>query len=190
MSKRRTSKTPRKPTPTKRHVAASPAPASVPAGPPIKRTVDLGREEELVTWNEWLERSSLAMSKLIPSEQHERLAFRVTLADRRRFIVRQVVSHVARGTCTIAPSRWNEREAICDVITGYMFIGIADDGSPSTLCVPPSVIRALECLLLPEDQPDAPSHPFGFYKRDDLSPLPHRSEVEETFASAVRAGAD
>lgn len=163
--------------------AAAAARQPAPAGGIIKRTVDLGREEELVTWNEWMERSSQVMKQAVPAESHERLAFRLTTGDRRQFIVRQVIAHVARGKCTIGPSRWNEREAICDVITGYMFAGTGDDGRPSALCIPPTYVRSIECILLPEEEEDQPKAPFGFYKREDFK-VPHeKKEVEEVLAA-------
>lgn len=166
-----------------RSAKSAEADAALSQAPIVKRSVDLGREEELVTWNEWFERSGQVMQQAVPKEMHERLAFRLTLGDRRQFIVRQVLTHVARGKCTIGPSRWNEREAICDVITGYMFVGRGSDDQPSALCVPPTYIRALECILLP-DESEQP-HPFGFYKRDEVR-VPHeRKEVEETLVQAA-----
>lgn len=168
-----------------RRLRGSGAPAVAPAALPpvvIKRTVDLGREEELVTWDEWMARSNLAMRHAVPEAMHDRLVFRVTLGDRRRFLVRQVFTHVARGFCTIGPSRWNEREAICDVITGYMLIGMAADGEPSALCVPPTFIRGLECVLMPTDEEQGSRAPFGFYKREDLTLPQQKTEVEEVLA--------
>jgi hypothetical protein len=175
------SKRPVKKTSARRTKAVS-APARQPEVPSIiKRTIDLGREEELVTWNEWMERASLVMKQAVPPEAHDRLAFRLTTGDRRQFIVRQVIAHVARGKCTIGPSRWNEREAICDVITGYMFVGMGEDAHPATMCIPATFIRSLECVLLPESDDEKPA-PFGFYKRDDFN-VPHeRKEVEEVLA--------
>lgn len=152
--------------------------------PPVHRTVDLGREEELVTWNEWLARTMHAMRQIIPSEQHDRLAFRVTLDDTRQFMVRQVLTHVARGTCTIGPSRWNEREAVCDVITGYMFVGAGEDQNPSALGVSPASIASVECVLVPEQHDDEEPTPFGFYKRDGNEPLTEQKEVIETLVQS------
>lgn len=149
----------------------------------IKRTVDLGREDELVTWNEWMERAMQVMQQAVPAEKHDRLTFRLTLADRRQFNVRQVLAHVARGSCTIGPSRWNEREAICDIITGYMFVGAGDDEQPSALCVPPSFIRAIECVLFEAEESEKTNTPFGFYKREDLHvPLEKRDVTEPLVA--------
>lgn len=152
----------------------------------IKRTVDLGREEELVTWNEWFGRSMAAMKHAVPKAHHDRLAFRVALADGRVFSVRQVLSHVARGKCTIQPSRWNEREAICDIITGYLFIGVGDDEMPTALCVSPLTISSVECVLVSEDDAEqAHRAPFGFYKREGMDVPTERKEVEETLVQAI-----
>ncbi len=152
----------------------------------VKRTVDLGREEELVTWNEWFARSMAAMKHAVPKEHHERLSFRVALADGRVYSVRQVLAHVARGKCTIQPSRWNEREAICDIITGYLFLGVGDDEVPTALCVSPLMITSVECALVSEDDA-SPEHrtPFGFYKREGMHVPTGRKEVEETLIQAI-----
>lgn len=161
-----------------KRIAKSEEPADL-----IKRTVDLGREEELVTWDEWFKRAMEIMSQAIPKEHPqllERLAFRVSLADGRVFAVRQVLAHVARGKCTIGPSRWNEREAICDVITGYVLVGAGEDEFPSAMCVPPTMIASVECVLVPSDADEAAKPtPFGFYKRDGLDVPTQRKEIEE-----------
>lgn len=156
----------------------------------IKRTVDLGREEELVTWDEWFGRSIALMKEAIPEKLHDRLAFRVGLADGRVFGVKQVLAHVARGTCTIGPSRWNDREAICDVITGYMLLGAGDDEVPSTLCISPTLIVSVECVLVPEQEDDTPATPFGFYKREGINIPVERREVEEKYTYMNAEGSD
>jgi len=150
----------------------------------IKRTVDLGREEELVTWDEWFSRSMEVMRQAVPDALHERLAFRVSLADGRVFSVRQVVTHVARGKCTIGPSRWNDEEAICDVITGYALLGAGEDSLPAALCVPATMITSIECMLVPSEEDESSENPapFGFYKRDGIEVPTNRKEVEEPLA--------
>ncbi|MDX2115947.1 MAG: hypothetical protein SFZ24_10080 [Planctomycetota bacterium] len=153
------------------------------AAPPVKRTVDLGRDEELVTWDEWFNRSMAIMRQAVPEKHHDRLAFRISLGDGRTFNVKQVVTHVSRGRCTITSSRWNEREAICDVITGYMLLGADEEGIPAALCVSPSTITSVECLLVPPDDDDPSTHtPFGFYKREGIDVSTQRKEVEEPLA--------
>lgn len=156
----------------------------------IKRTVDLGREEELVTWDGWFARSMEVMREAVPKLHHDRLAFRVALVDGRIFGVRQVMVHVARGSCSIGPSRWNEREAICDVITGYVLLGAAEDGAPSTLCVSPASISSVECILIPEIEDDTAATPFGFYKREGIDVPVKRKEVEEKFSFVSAEGSD
>jgi hypothetical protein len=173
---------------TKVAIAKAPAPAAAPA-PVVKRSVDLGREEELVTWLEWMDRSMSTMQQAIkhaaPNPEPQRAIFRVGLADGRTMQVMQVMSHVARGFCTIAPSRWNEREAICDIITGYMFMGIDESSRPIVLCVPPTQIVSVECVLLPEE---VDRIPFGFYKREPGAP--RIEEVEEKFVYGTHQPAD
>ncbi|MBL8745083.1 MAG: hypothetical protein JNK58_01865 [Phycisphaerae bacterium] len=156
----------------------------------IKRTVDLGREEELVTWDEWFGRSIALMKEAIPDKFHDRLAFRVGLADGRSFGVKQVIAHVARGACTIGPSRWNDREAVCDVVTGYMLMGAGEDEIPSALCVSPVLIISVECVLAPEPEEDSSATPFGFYKREGIDVPVERKEVEEKFTYVNAEGSD
>lgn len=143
-----------------------------------------------MTWDEWFARSMEVMKQVIPAGQHDRLAYRVTLLDGRTFGVKQAMAHVARGTCTIGPSRWNESEAICDVITGYMFLGAGDDELPGALCVEPTSIVSVECLLIPEQESGGPSTPFGFHKREVLDVPVERREVEEKFTYINAEGSD
>lgn len=157
---------------------------------PAKRAVDLGREEQLVTWDEWFARSMSIMKQAVPEPDHARLAYRVTLEDTRSFGVKQVVTHVARGKCTIGPSRWNEREAVCDVITGYLLLGAStDDDLPAALCVPPAEIASVECVLMPAGESEDQQTPFGFYKREGIDLPTERKEVEELLALGA-SGAD
>lgn len=161
-----------------------------PTSAPIKRAVDLGREEELVTWDEWFGRSMQVMKRAVPKGRHDRLAFRVALLDGRAFAVKQVITHVARGACTIGPSRWNEREAICDVITGYMFLGADESEMPSTLCVSPASITSVECVLTGEEEDETSHTPFGFYKREGIDAPVEVKEVEERFSFVNAEGSD
>ncbi len=143
--------------------------------PIVHRIVEVGREEELVTWNEWFARTQHAMKEILPAEKHERLQFRVTLVDGRQFLVRQLMTHMSRGLCTIGPSRWNEREAVCDVITGYLMVGVGEDEELSAISVPPTEILTVECVLVPEEE----KAPFGFYAREGVDVPAKRSEVDE-----------
>jgi hypothetical protein len=156
----------------------------------ILRTVDLGREEELVTWDEWFGRSLTAMKEAVPKKHHGRLAFRVSLADGRMFSVKQILAHVAHGACTLGPSRWSDSEAVCNVITGYMFLGVDESETPSTLCVSPATITSVECVLVGDDEEDSPRTPFGFYKREGLDAAVERKEVEEKLTFANAEGSD
>lgn len=143
--------------------------------PIVHRIVEVGREEELVTWNEWFARTQHAMKEILPAEKHERLQFRVTLVDGRQFLVRQLMTHLSRGLCTIGPSRWNEREAVCDVITGYLMVGVGEDAELSAISVPPTEILTVECVLVPDEE----RAPFGFYAREGVDVPAKRSEVDE-----------
>jgi hypothetical protein len=110
-------------------------------GQVVPRSVDLGREDQLVTWGEWFQRS-------------HHLMFRATLADGRAFLVREIRQHVSRGACTIMKTRWHERDTICDVITGYLLIGNDESGVPTTLAVLPQDIVTVECVLGVVSPPD------------------------------------
>lgn len=145
----------------------------------IHRNVDLGREEEFVTWNEWFARAMAGMVEVLPKADHARLQFRVTLVDGRQLIVRQVLSHVVRGRCTLQESRWSEAEAICDVITGYLLLGVGEDDNFAAVALPPREIMSVECVLAPQDENEAAPTPFGFYKREGLHMPPLRREIEE-----------
>lgn len=153
------------------------------------RTVDLGREEEFVTWQEWCARTMTHMRQVVPAEHHARLTFRITLVDGREFGARQVLTHVVRGLCSLEESRWSEAEAVCDVITGYLFIGVGADGLLSTLAVPPAAIHSVETVMIPEfesESQDMPT-PFGFYKREGGVDVPtEQREIEERPNGAQR----
>jgi len=145
------------------------------------RTVDLGREEELVTWQEWFNRSARLMGQLVDGAQREHLIFRVTLHDGRAFAVRQALTHVARGRCLMDPSRWKRTgngsgDVACDVITGYMLVGTGADERPTVVSVPPAEIASVECVLVePKEEPE----PFGFARSVDMKDRPALEEVEE-----------
>lgn len=159
----------------------------------IHRTVDLGREEEFITWQDWFGRAMGLMRQVLPEEAHGNLAFRVTLTDGRQFAVRQVLTHVVRGKCTLQPSRWNEQEAVCDVITGYQFLGVGEDQFLTSLTVPPTGIESVECVLVrpggdEDSESDTSKAPFGFYKREALAlPLEQR-EIEEKIKAEQSSG--
>ena len=79
----------------------------------------------------------------------------MTLRDGRPFAVFSVQTHVARGKCHIRENRWGEKDAICDVITGYTLVGRAPDGLPTVVSVPPDEISSVECVIIgPADMPD------------------------------------
>ncbi len=158
---------------------------------PATRVVDLGREDELVTWQEWLGRSMEAMREAIPESDHDRLIFRITLHSGRAFAAKNVLTHVSRGMCTLVPERWVEDEQattvrgmpICEVITGYIFLGSGDDELASALCVPPTEIASVECVLT-ESQPGPES--FGFAAaRMHIPAHPAMQEIEEPSRAAA-----
>ena len=161
----------------------------------ISRTVDLGREEELISWQEWFARTMAQMKGVTPDEHHERLAFRVTLADGRQFAVRQVTTHVVKGQCSMEKTRWSDHLAVCNVITGYMLFGMDDDALATTVAVPPAEIASVECVLVPTDEEEAEEEseakqhsnghvPFGFYSRKALKVPAKTREVEEQLKAA------
>lgn len=158
------------------------------------RAVDLGREEDLVTWNEWMMRCAKVMQHAAASSEQidGNPVFRVTLADKRQFMVSHVFTQVARGKCSIGPERWADPaelsetsgrpvgpngEPICDVITGYVFVGTAGDGRPTTLGVPPEMIASVECVLMLDPKQSA----FGFARwTQEQNAAPVIEEVDDT----------
>lgn len=143
------------------------------------RSIDLGREDELVPWSEWFRRAATSMEQVLqalpaPEPKPERPStprwvFRVTLIDGREFAITQVSTHISRGRCFLGENRWdvgptkrevtesagkvasviNAGSPICDVITGYTMMGNGNDGLPTVLNVPPHMIASVEGVLLP-----------------------------------------
>ena len=161
------------------------------------RVVDLGREDELVTWQEWLGRAMAAMREAVEEPMRDTLLFRITLRDGRAFAARHVLTHVSRGMCSIVPDRWVEDDnathvngtPVCEVITGYIFLGSGEDELPTALCVPPTEITSVECVLPRiENEPE----PFGFAAaRLRLAPdKPALEEVDEPTRGTRAHGAD
>lgn len=158
----------------------------------ISRTVDLGREDELITWQEWFGRTMTHMRSATPEEMHGRLAFRVTLVDGRQFAVRQVTTHVVKGRCSMEKTRWSDQFATCNVITGYMLSGADDDALAVTIALPPAEISSVECVFVPTDEEEAEdaAHerngrvPFGFYSKRALNVPTETREVEEQLNAA------
>jgi hypothetical protein len=149
--------------------------------PVPSRAVDLGREEELVTWSEWLGRSMSHMAEVVPEEQRDRLQFMVTLHEGRSFLVRQVLTHVVRGRCSLERTRWDDQGAICDIITGYLLIGENDEGDFTAVSVPPTAISSIECILKKCDE----RSPFGFHKREILTLPAEQKQIEEVSSLAA-----
>lgn len=159
------------------------------------RVVDLGREDELVTWHEWMQRCDAVMRGALTEEQRESVVFRVTLVDGRALAVAHSLTHVAKGKCEIVPNRWVDMElkdsadakgavvggdAICDVITGYMFVGVGEDNLPTTIAVTPTEIETVECVYVaPEEEPE----PFGFARALMKKGQPTMGEVVEKATS-------
>jgi hypothetical protein len=140
------------------------------------RSIDLGREDELVPWSEWFRRAAASMEQLLGAAESEgqnngpRWVFRVTLVDGRTFAVHTVSTHLSRGRCFLGDNRWDmgptKRELaesagkvasvmlagspICDVITGYTLMGNGEDGLPTVLNIPPHMIASVEGVVLPQ----------------------------------------
>ncbi len=158
----------------------------------MSRTVDLGREDEYVSWAEWFNRSAALLDHMVKAGQAPAgpRVFRVTLQDGRPFAVMNVQKHIARGKCELVPNRWSETpggtEAICDVITGYTFVGTGSDGRPTVLSVPPIEIASVECVVMVdlagapgEDGEEGAEVPFGFAAFKKRLETPEVEEVEE-----------
>ncbi|MFG0292343.1 MAG: hypothetical protein ACF8MJ_04235 [Phycisphaerales bacterium JB050] len=156
------------------------------------RSIDLGREDELVPWSEWFRRTAASMQDILEkvpvSEEHAgapRWVFRVTLIDGRTYAVTQVSTHISRGRCFLGDNRWdigptkhevaesagkvasviNAGSPICDVITGYTMMGNGEDGLPTVLNVPPHMIASVEGVLLPRLLPRSDK------ERDETEPF-------------------
>ena len=149
------------------------------------RTVDLGREDQLVTWGEWFARTGHAMREAVESSMHEHLRYRVTLVDGRVFAVMQALPHVSRGKCSIEKTRWSERDAICNVVTGYLLVGIDMGNNMTAVGIEPDMIASVECVLVRPHEEDDDSEPFGFARFTKFSSEPNLREVDENslFAS-------
>ena len=83
-----------------------------------KRRLDLGRESELVTWGEWIRRTSDSAARSLSEEEREHLRLIVTLRDGRRF-------RVARTEChTQTVDGEDDGESVkLTIVTGYVFMG-------------------------------------------------------------------
>lgn len=142
-------------------------------------SIDLGREDELVPWSEWFRRAATTMEEMLgqtsdsegdkPLPDAPRWVFRVTLVDGRSFAITSVSTHISRGRCFLGENRWevgpnkheltesagkvasviNAGRPICDVITGYTLLGSGEDGFPTVLNCPPSMISSVEAVMLP-----------------------------------------
>lgn len=171
---------------------------------PALRTVDLGREGHLITWQEWFARTAQLMASSVAPEQRDHLHFRVMLKDSKvPYAIRRVMTHVAKGACMPDRSRWSQAQiasaqslpenagttepvtsgggtkGICNIISGYMLQGFGPDMKPTTLSVTPCQIASVECVL---SEPKSSGEPFGFAAfhtmKEDQEP--QMEEVEET----------
>ncbi len=110
-----------------------------------KPRIDLGRQGEFITWNEWIGRSGEAALKALPEEERDRLRLVVTLKDGRRMRVHSTEVHAHDPGA----------ESPVAVITGYVFVGhYAGDfegESVISLAVPPGMIASVEWVELPEE---------------------------------------
>jgi len=117
-----------------------------------KPRIDLGRQADFITWNEWIGRSGEAAHEALPEDERDRLRLVVTLKDGRRLRVHstQVHAHDPGEESPVA------------VITGYVFVGhYAGDmegESVISLAVVPAMIASVEWVELPEDE----NTRFGF----------------------------
>ncbi|MFG0275735.1 MAG: hypothetical protein ACF8QF_11830 [Phycisphaerales bacterium] len=117
-----------------------------------KPRIDLGRQGDFITWNEWIGRSGEAAHKALPEQERDRLRLVVTLKDGRRMRVHSTEVHAHDPGA----------ESPVAVITGYVFVGhYAGDfegESVISLAVPPGMIASVEWVELPEEEDKR----FGF----------------------------
>ena len=117
-----------------------------------KPRIDLGRQGDFITWNEWIGRSGEAAHAALPEDERDRLRLVVTLKDGRRLRVHstQVHAHDPGEESPVA------------VITGYVFVGhYAGDlerESVISVAVPPAMIASVEWV----EQPETEDTSFGF----------------------------
>lgn len=82
------------------------------------RSIDLGREDELVPWSEWFRRTAASMEQVLASmpepekppegaPKMPRWIFRVTLMDGRNYAIASVSTHISRGRCFVGDNRWD-----------------------------------------------------------------------------------
>jgi hypothetical protein len=83
------------------------------------KSIDLGREDELVPWSEWFRRTSETVEHILnealegegpepdSTSESPRWIFRVTLVDGRTFAVTRVSTHISRGRCFVGENRWD-----------------------------------------------------------------------------------
>lgn len=150
--------------------------------------VDLGREDELVPWAEWFGRTAHVMEHVLDPENKGKRVFRVTLRDGRAFAVFTVQTHISRGKCSIRENRWGEKDAICDVITGYTLVGTSSDGRPVVLAVPPTEIASVECVIIGtqetgQETQEEEKEPFGFARWVSQREEPTLEELEDPAGS-------
>jgi len=178
------------------------------------RHVDLGREDHLVTWAEWFQRSAQALESFLasniknedpstPPAPNAARVFRVALRDGRQFAVSAVQTHTSRGRCfpngkdpfanDDASAEGSNGRGGCDVITGYTLIGAGPDGRPTAISVPPANIASVECVLIPQNahnraldnKPnDTEDEAFGFAQYAQRKSRPELTEIEEPAASS------
>lgn len=122
-----------------------------------KRRIDLGREAELVTWGEWIKRTSDAAARSLSDEEREHLRLIVTLRDGRRFRVARTECH----TQTVEGED-NGKPVKLTVVTGYIFMGHywgdTDSEQLVSIVAPPYMISTVEWMEIPEEE----ERSFGF----------------------------
>jgi len=119
-----------------------------------KPRIDLGRQGELITWNEWIGRAGEAARRHLDEAARDALRLIVTLRDGRRICVSHTEVH-AHDPGEDSPMA---------AITGYVFLGHYLN-TPHTervvsIAVPPYAIASVEWNELPEEK-DA-DKTFGF----------------------------
>ena len=156
------------------------------------RQVDLGREDFLVPWAQWFQRASAALHQFFPLGEGQKPVFRVTLVDGRMFAITHVQTHVSRGKCFVGTNRWGEKDAVCDVITGYTLAGTGPDRRPMALVLPPDMIASVECVAVSEAEAKKNDdegkggdgkEPFGFAAWQTWDGTLQLEEVEELHAT-------
>ena len=122
-----------------------------------RRRFDLGRETEMVTWDEWIRRARKSAKRSLSENEHEHLRLIVTLRDGRRFRAARTECH----TQTISGEE-DGKPVEYTAVTGYVFLGHYEGDKDNerlvAIVVQPALIASVEWMEIPVEE----ERTFGF----------------------------